>query len=91
MNLPEPQERSPSRYEARRAVYSALTSDLGADHRDPQDTNFLALDLDGVLHVRHVDRFVDALLAWKESLRTAKDDPSMSRMRDFVAKSRGEK
>ncbi len=80
----EPEVRPPSKYEARRAVYDALTSDLGRDRRDPQDPSFAILDFDGLLHVRHVDRFIDALLVWKESVRS---DAPEGRMRSYVAKS----
>lgn len=87
----EPEARTPSKYTARRSVYDALTSDLGVDRRDPQDNNYLVLDLEGLLHVRHVDRFVDALLSWKESIRPEDRDKKLANMRALVDKARREK
>lgn len=59
------------------AVYQALTCDYGLGHRDPDEQADNVLDLNGLLHVKDVGAFIEALTAWQleVELRVPKTHP----------------
>jgi hypothetical protein len=54
-----------------RKVYDTLTVDLGGDNRTEITQAANVLDLDGLLHVNDVERFVDAVREWRNDVLRA--------------------
>lgn len=54
---------------SRQRVYATLTADLGVGRRAEDQDARNVIDLDGLLHVDDVDRFIDALRAWQRDVR----------------------
>lgn len=53
---------------SRQDVHAALTADLAADRQSSAERAPNILDLDGLLHVDDVDRFIDALRVWQRDV-----------------------
>lgn len=74
---------------SRHAVHDALTANLRSKE-SPNERARNLLDLDGLLHVDDVDRFIDALRAWQRDVVASNArDATLREVRDQLSSAGG--
>lgn len=74
--------------EARQRVHRALTADFGTSSGRETREAINCIELDGVLQVDHVDRFIAALKRWKNAIDTRNLDVQVhNRIREIQEQS----